>query len=126
MIRLFFALCTLTAFAPSSEAQQVNVNGNNIQVFRPPTVTPGGFTTRKVGATLNVTAIGTARNVITHPGRPPQVELTINGKSTLTFPGRVVRVKGTTYKAMGWQKNHFLLFNSATRQSLYFAKMTVK
>ena len=92
-------------------------------VVVPPTVVPGGFKTRKVGATLNVTAVGTARNVTVQVGRPPQVELAMNGKTTRTFPGRVVRVGKLNYKAMGWQKDHFLLFCAATRSSLYFERV---
>jgi hypothetical protein len=112
---ILMGLAVLTGSLPALKAQQ---NG----VFVPPTVIPKNFKTRKVGATLNITAIGTARNITVKAGQAPLVELAINGKTTRTFPGNVVNVGGLNYKAMGWQKDHFLLFSATKRKSLYFSR----
>jgi len=92
----------------------------------PPTVIPKNFKTRKVGVSLNITAVGTARSVVVRAGSPPLVELTMDGKTHRTFPGRYVKVGKVAYKAMGWQKDYFLLFSATKKQSLYFTRAEEK
>ena len=116
----------LLSCGPGLLAQQVINGNNNNAVFVPPTVVPGGFTTRKTGTRMNVTAVGTARNVSVVKGQAPHVELTLRGKTKTTFPGQTVRVDGLLYKSMGWQKDHFLLFCAAKRKSIYFARSVKK
>ncbi|MFT5125605.1 MAG: hypothetical protein ACI97B_004256 [Verrucomicrobiales bacterium] len=113
---LGYLIASLT-FLPVSHAQAQQ----QVQVV-PPTVIPKSFKTRKVGTTLSVTASGTARSVVVRVGQPPLIELAMDGKTHRIFPGRYVKVGNVTYKAMGWQKDHFLLFSASKSKSLYFAK----